>query len=62
MTQENWKENEDVMRENTLLLRRDSVQQLFTGYYFDITSQGPSIPPQKKQHTASTSSAAEGSA
>ena len=31
-----WQEeNEDQLRSNGLLLRRDSIQNLFQGYYFD---------------------------
>ena len=28
-------ENKDVLKQNTLLLRRNSVQEMFSGYYFD---------------------------
>ena len=33
-----WKDHE-VVQENQLLLRRNSVQALFKGYYFDKSSQ-----------------------
>jgi hypothetical protein len=32
---ENWKDNQDVLRENSLLLKQNSVQSLFNGYYYD---------------------------
>mmetsp|Transcript_29373 Transcript_29373/g.28970 ORF Transcript_29373/g.28970 Transcript_29373/m.28970 type:complete len:217 (-) Transcript_29373:8-658(-) len=35
---EEWKDQDsDKMKENTLLLRRNSVQNLFNGYYYDAT-------------------------
>lgn len=35
---EEWKDQDsDKMKENTLLLRRNSVQNLFAGYYYDNT-------------------------
>ena len=35
---EEWKDQDsDKMKENTLLLRRNSVQNLFNGYYYDST-------------------------
>ena len=31
-----WKEeNADLLRQNSLLLRRNSIQNLFSGYYYD---------------------------
>lgn len=35
---EEWRDQDsEKMKENTLLLRRNSVQNLFNGYYFDST-------------------------
>eukprot|EP00343_Euplotes_focardii_P010720 CAMPEP_0205831590 /NCGR_PEP_ID=MMETSP0206-20130828/44456_1 /ASSEMBLY_ACC=CAM_ASM_000279 /TAXON_ID=36767 /ORGANISM="Euplotes focardii, Strain TN1" /LENGTH=140 /DNA_ID=CAMNT_0053136345 /DNA_START=244 /DNA_END=666 /DNA_ORIENTATION=+ len=35
---EDWKDQDsDKMKENTLLLRRNSVQNMFNGYYYDST-------------------------
>ncbi len=32
-----WKEeNQEQLRQNSLLLRRDSIQNLFSGYYYDV--------------------------
>ena len=32
-----WKEeNADLLRQNSLLLRRNSIQNLFKGYYYDL--------------------------
>lgn len=32
-----WKEeNAELLRQNSLLLRRNSIQNLFSGYYYDI--------------------------
>lgn len=51
---EEWKDQDtDRMRENTLLLRRNSVQALFNGYYFDasiahLTQEGPMIQGESK--------------
>ena len=46
------------MKENTLLLRRNSVQNLFNGYYYDASiaaiagSKMSSINPEKKEKEA----------
>jgi len=32
-----WKEeNAELLRQNSLLLRRNSIQNLFSGYYYDV--------------------------
>ena len=42
-TNSEWKDNNDEqMKNNILLLRRNSVQALFNGYYFDGVIQSSS--------------------
>jgi len=40
----NWEdENDEVVRQNALLLRRNSVQSLFNGYHYDATEAGGAV-------------------
>ena len=32
---ESWKDNEELMQQNAILLEDESVQGLFSGYYYD---------------------------
>jgi len=60
----NWEdENDEVVRQNALLLRRNSVQSLFNGYHYDVAESGGNVAMQnmlQKQathaHNYSTSS------
>ncbi len=45
---ENWKDNQDVIRENSILLKQNSVQSLFNGYYYDIHVASKIEKPQPK--------------
>ena len=41
VTNDGWKdEDTDKMKESAILLRRDSVQDLFKGYYYDQSFEG----------------------
>ncbi len=34
---EEWKDDQEIIKQNTLLLSQASVQSLFNGYYYDHT-------------------------
>jgi len=37
----NWEdESDEIVKQNTLLLRRNSVQSLFNGYHYDMMDSG----------------------
>jgi len=37
---EGWKDDPELIKQNTILLGQQSVQALFNGYYFDCTMCG----------------------
>ena len=37
---EEWKDDQEIIKQNTLLLSQASVQSLFNGYYYDYTVRG----------------------
>ena len=47
-----WKDDEELVKQNALLLGQPSVQALFNGYYFDFTiNTGPANGAPNKQTT-----------
>ncbi len=47
-----WKDDEELVKQNTLLLGQPSVQALFSGYYYDYSIQ--TAPPQGKGKNTAT--------
>ena len=47
MSNTDWKDA-DVVKENQVLLRRNSVQGAFKGYYYDKSSQQATVPSTKQ--------------
>ena len=61
-----WKDNEQLLKQNELLLGQPSVQMLFKGYYFDCTLGQDSVEKTGKcasfassQSTADTANKAK---
>eukprot|EP00831_Metopus_contortus_P062926 TRINITY_DN55199_c0_g1_i1.p2 TRINITY_DN55199_c0_g1~~TRINITY_DN55199_c0_g1_i1.p2 ORF type:complete len:118 (-),score=18.66 TRINITY_DN55199_c0_g1_i1:136-453(-) len=48
-----WKDDQEILRQNALLLSQPSVQALFNGYYYDYTVQNSNSP--QKDHRATYS-------
>lgn len=49
VTNDSWKdEDSDKMKESAILLRRDTVQDLFKGYYYDQSFEGFSFSMEEK--------------
>ena len=53
---ENWKDDQEVIRQNSILLTKPEVQMLFAGYYYDdsITKKPESLHLKKTMANQST--------
>lgn len=45
-------ENQDLLKENSLLLRKNSIQELFAGYYYDHERKTAKVDASKRPATA----------
>ncbi len=53
---EDWKDNEDLVKQNRLLLDNEAVQDQFKGYYFDINAMQQGSPNKDTTHSTAAAS------